>query len=376
MNSNNEMNKENLPDVNKTSENFCSYYEQDFNVNLVSRTDPKNSEKIDLPIHSNFNTKECLLNDHSLQEKGSNCDMEKCSQDIHSFLKKSEELLTTETIKSSETDLKEDQACENRKKRGPPKTILANQQKYLAILEREQRMTKKKDKKHVPTKSEWNNSTIRKNDNGVRRMIVGGKIKYFTTKKILEKNCSHLDLKKHESNNAKLIEEQTLVPPTITKKMELYREKIDVETSRKTNCIATKFGEKKIPSKYAKEMEKDVKKQTIKNVKNFSDLRRITTIQNLADNGQIDTNKVSIAELRKLRILQRKREQEEQKKNEANRRESIVQEILKNDKMSKFAKMVALKNLSVNSRRRWLLERKGEKKQNIDNIQDRNILNT
>ena len=52
---------------------------------------------------------------------------------------------------------------------------------------------------------------------------------------------------------------------------------------------------------------------------------------------------------------QRKREQHEQKKkSEANKKETAVQQIKNNEKMSKFAKLVAIKNLSVNSRNKKL----------------------
>ena len=108
---------------------------------------------------------------------------------------------------------------------------------------------------------------------------------------------------------------------------------------------------RRIPSKYAKQIENDVKKQTVKNAKNFTDLRRIRALQDIAPNTEIDVNKASIIELRKLRIEQRKREQAEQKKKcESNKRESAIQGILTNDKMTKFGKAIAIKNLSVNSR--------------------------
>ena len=115
--------------------------------------------------------------------------------------------------------------------------------------------------------------------------------------------------------------------------------------------IHNETANRKIPSKYAKEVEKDIKKQTVKNVKNFSDLRRIKAIQDINTDIDLDASKASIIELRKLRMEQRKKEQCESKKRaEANKRESAIQEILKNDKMSKFSKTVAIKNLSINSR--------------------------
>ena len=110
---------------------------------------------------------------------------------------------------------------------------------------------------------------------------------------------------------------------------------------------------KKIPSKYAKQIEKDVKQQTVKNIKNFSDLRRIKAMQDIDPDTNIDANKASIIELRKLRTEQRKRENAElQKRAKENKRESAIQEILRNDKMSKFGQTLAIKNLSINSRNR------------------------
>lgn len=108
---------------------------------------------------------------------------------------------------------------------------------------------------------------------------------------------------------------------------------------------------KRVPGKYAKQMENDVKKQTVKSIRNFSDLRRVRALQDIAPDTAIDANKASIVELRKIRIEQRKEEQlNQKKKSESNKRETAIQEILNNDKMSKFGKAVAIKNLSVNSR--------------------------
>jgi len=90
---------------------------------------------------------------------------------------------------------------------------------------------------------------------------------------------------------------------------------------------------------------------TVKNVKNFSDLRRVRALESITDDPNIDTNKASIGELRKLKVEQRKKDQlDAKKKLESNKKETAIQDILKNDKMSKFAKTVAIKNLSINSR--------------------------
>ena len=142
------------------------------------------------------------------------------------------------------------------------------------------------------------------------------------------------------------------IPSVIAKKMEQYKATIVKQNSilNKKNKMSSS---KKVPSKYAKQIEKDVKKQTVKNIRNFSDLRKIRALHDIKPDTEIDANKASIIELRKLRMEQRKKEQQElKKKSEMNKKDNAIQEILKNDKMSKFAKAVAIKNLSVNSRNR------------------------
>jgi hypothetical protein len=303
-----------------------------------------------------------------------------------------------------------------RKKRGMPKKFLENQKKYLEVLEKQQKMKgNQKDKKNNQLKGNKNkdisepvkNTTII--PEGTRRVIVAGKVKYIpivnsqnntitlnknnvinaggaeydnddnidipifkkqnknsildnnqttteeNNKKIPSKN-SHNETK--EINNLmKIISlddtapETKKIPSSILKKMEIHKATMakQAQIPNKKNTLNVK----KIPSKYAKQMENDVKKQTVKNIRNFSDLRRIRALQDIPADSNIDTNRASINELRKLRVEQRKKEQTEMKKrNESNKRESAIQEILKNDKMSKFAKTVAIKNLSVNSRNR------------------------
>ena len=360
-----------------------------------------------------------------------------------------------------------------RKKRGLPKTMLANQQKYFEALERQQKMiNSKKDKKKVQNNKKNKNNiqdTSKKqpiiNPAGTRRVIVAGKVKYLPIKSETEpmqnvdtvkktqtvvnsktmtkftmptKKSSLISNKQKASNTIKIIDvndddsndeiipvfkatkptkqpmtqsskqsnkqlakvsketketipskilqndSKTTVKPTpksqaieklsklfaadnndeltepakkipssIAIKMATHKANMakQIPSSRK-NKQALTLG-KKVPSKYAKQIENDVKKQTVKNVRNFSDLRRIKALQDINADTQIDANKASIIELRKLRTEQRKKDQEDQRKrNESNKRENAIQEILRNDKMSKFAKTVAIKNLSVNSRNR------------------------
>ncbi|AGC02123.1 hypothetical protein H012_gp332 [Acanthamoeba polyphaga moumouvirus] len=341
-----------------------------------------------------------------------------------------------------------------KKKRGPPKSILANQQKYLEILEKQNRMLNKNKKinNQKNQKEEMPKNKVN-TDGPKRRVIIGGKVKYLPISKnenneqdkqvlimredekllseteisnILPNNLGKNNQEKdnHEKNNLEknnleknnvdengveennpeendikmevikkrrpmsmnkfsktgvnnnnimdnkentkeitdnITETERKIPSAIAKKMEMHAAKQAKEANlpgrKKSNT-------KKIPSKYAKQMENDVKKQTVRNVKSFSDLRRIKTLQDISSGDLQDTNKASMTELRKLRMEQKKREQAElRKRAEENKRESAIQEILKNDKMSKFAQVVAIKNLSVNSRnrRRNVLQNKADK---------------
>ncbi|BCS83359.1 hypothetical protein QLL95_gp0764 [Cotonvirus japonicus] len=277
-----------------------------------------------------------------------------------------------------------------RKKR-IPKKILDNQIKYLETIEKQNRMTGKKNKSNIiDTKNAQNLSNIKSTNTftktpGTRRVMIAGKIRYLPIKteetikpvitivpepipeivddldhnKKLKSDIkpdvkpdikSDIELNKPEikhdpENRVKRI------PTGIAKNMEKYNLKMEKERSM-SNTNKKNIRTKKIPSKYARHIENDIKRQSVKNVKNFSDLRRIKAIQNLEPEIGIDTNKASILELRKLRVDQRKREQaEHRKKLEENKKESAVQEIL-NSGMSRFSKMVAIKNLSVNSRNR------------------------
>lgn len=210
-----------------------------------------------------------------------------------------------------------------RPKRAIPKKILANQQKYLELLEKQNNMKLKKNKK-----ADKNKKTEIKEQLSVRRINVAGKIKYIPI-----------------SNND-------------TKKISTPIENTDISVTETQNIPKLNSIEKspdlyinhKIPIKYAKIIEKQVKKATEKNVKNFKDLRRIKALNDINLDNKLDVTKASILELRKLRSEQRKKEQLELKNSKVTKKESKIQEILSNDKLSKFSKVVAINNLSINSR--------------------------
>ena len=237
-------------------------------------------------------------------------------------------------------------------------------------------------------------------DPGTRRVIVGGKVKYIPIKSaevaqetvatpatasaqpVKTVNTFKLDIssrvdkllmeeENEEAIGAEIIQSKK-IPAGLMKKMQqhqktkeaLIQNKPSKDSGSKSNRTGSgsksgskshQFGSKsgstgRTPSKYAKYIENEVKKQTIRNVRTFTDLRKIKEMQNLDIN--MDPNKVSIHELRKLSLEKRKKDAKEKKKlAEANKKESAVQAILSDDKMNKFSKMVRIKNLSVNSRR-------------------------
>lgn len=355
--------EEEIVDQIPTTENYCEHNNESDNIdenisvpNEIEYIDE--SDNIDEDVDINGDVDNIDEDIHLLNEEDVDI-----NEDIHllnEFDRTNQEPSKPKTIEQAP-----------RAKRGLPKTMLANQQKYLEALEKQQRMiTSKKEK----NKSGKNKSTKNKKSKpepakivsstipqpGMRRVIVAGKVKYLPIKvnsdeEIDETGDEPVDepIRPIRSIISKDIEpvKNTIskpLPSAIQRKMELHKAALTMATSKNKNAPA-----KKIPSKYAKQMENDVKKQTVKNIKNFSDLRRLKAIQDLSPDINIDTNKASIIELRKLKVEQRKMEQAAQKKRaETNKRETAVQEILKNDKMSKFAKTVAIKNLSVNSRNR------------------------
>jgi len=212
-----------------------------------------------------------------------------------------------------------DQVPEQRPKRGIPKTILANQQKYLLVLEKQQKMidmNKKNKQGNSKKKTVVSKTPV---ESKVTRRIIGGKIKNI----------------------------QCIEPLEINKKIFIKEEEVECKLTHNVP-VSSAMGHR-IPHKYAKHMENEVKKNTIKNVKSFSDLRRITEMQHI--DVEINTSRMTVVEMRKLNSEKRQRDMADQKLKQTNQRETLVQNILKNDKLSKFSKLVAIKNISANSRR-------------------------
>jgi len=355
-----------------------------------------------------------------------------------------------------------------------PKSILANQQKFLEALERQKRMQTKKDKnsknsrngknaknskndkKSKTNKKSTNNQVTSYNDSSAmakRRVIVAGKVKYIPVKETavdstvtstdmdLGVTSTDMDLgvastntigsksnlksgvKSNSKSNSKsndndptilmnsrktsgttpeatehissrvtnqsksttkdpdnLTETLTYVnssvantnnntltdanaetamekklPSGLAKKMNIFntmQAKLNANNANKNKFAKGSGSNKKIPKKYAERIENAIRNQTIKNVKNFAELRKVKAMQDITTDPGIDLTKASIMELKRLKAEQRRKENLDNKKRDEGKKESVIQEILSNDKMSKFSKMVAIKNLQVNSRNR------------------------
>ena len=261
----------------------------------------------------------------------------------------------------------------NKRKRGIPKTLLQNQEKYMEVLKKQQMMKKGKNikkKKDIKTNKKMDNIKLNYvNTENMRRLIVAGKVKYFPISENEIPTITHNNIKMMDKKINTMIENTNIQNSEQNNEIENINNRISNNLAKENKKTPIKYTEqieknikrkmnknnssksKKIPMKYAEQIEKDVKKQTIKNIRDFKDLRRIKAIENITVDSDFDPNKASIKELRKLRIEQRNNEQENiKKKLDANKRGSAVQEILNNDKMSKFAKTVAIKNLSAGSR--------------------------
>jgi len=253
-------------------------------------------------------------------------------------------------------------------KRRIPKKILENQMKYMEALEKQQKMKNPSKNKTVCKKTVAEVDSVEPADKtGMIRMVVNGRVKYIPINKESESSeIIPVDtplLKTKESAFVKensMIQPQKLVPqgetpPLKTSGLIPSRETPPLktsglipsrETTRKSNQDKP---HNRMPERYAKQIEKDVKKTTIQNVKSFSDLRRIKAMEDLQIDTNVDINKVSMNELRRMKMEQKKKDILSDK-NKQSKRESAVQNIMSDEKMSKFSKMIAVNNLAVNSR--------------------------
>ncbi|AGF85134.1 hypothetical protein QJ854_gp648 [Moumouvirus goulette] len=188
-----------------------------------------------------------------------------------------------------------------KKRRGPPKSILANQQKYLEILEKQNRMSSKNKKINNQKIQKEEIPKVKNNIDGPkRRVIIGGKVKYLPVNKNeqIEQDKQPLIIKEDEkllseteisnilpnrkNNNTDDINDNTYDNNNTDEndiKMEVIKKRRPVGMNKftKTNEIKNNNVqienkqeklennqeiERKIPSSIAKKMEMHAAKQT------------------------------------------------------------------------------------------------------------------
>jgi hypothetical protein len=296
------------------------------------------------------------------------------------------DIIHTDDEKKFEEEMNENIQSESLKREKKiPKSILLGQQKYLEQKEREMKMKDGKKAKNQKTHKKdvvESKTSLNSANSTMKRVFIGGKLKYIPVlqqdhtdsekKDINEQKDKNEILNKINSNNLlnqmlvkeekeeeeeKGLQQKSSNKPMLKKQLEAHTINKDNSQQKMLREAGVRFNDKhsldskstRVPVKYAKTIEDEIKKKTIKNVKTFSDLKKIHEMQNLDING--DPSKISIVELRKLNLEKKRKEFEENKQKMENKKESAVQSILNDEKMSKFSKMVKIKNLANNNRR-------------------------
>lgn len=256
------------------------------------------------------------------------------SEDTQTDESQLEEKNNDQLEQDNEEETKVDEPVQ--RKRGMPKGLLAKQQAYQQVLERQQKL-KGKSNGHKNVDVTANNPVRKKVITGGRKVNINGVIRIVKDTK-------------HEPETA-VIEEtnEQEIKKSDEQEIKKSEQEIQTETETKTKRITT--GSKRIPPKYAKNFEQRIKDEAIKKAKNFSELRRIKTMQSIdSSDVDIDITKATMQDLRKQKTLQRKKEMAEEKKRNETKKSSPTQIIMDDPNMSKLSKHIAIKNLSANSR--------------------------
>lgn len=266
-------------------------------------------------------------------------------------------------VQTPQTDIannNDNQAQRQPQSKRIPKHILEGQRKHQEMIEKQQKAIKPKAaaKKVAVTPAAQPNSNV-----GMKRVFVGGTFKYVPVNANVPSTPPSNRLAPTTTASVTQVSRNVdsepeprakPLPTLLSKKLEQYQAKLEKErenlSTRSNTSNNREKGQRRVPARFAKQMEDEVKKRTMQSVKTFSDLRRIKAMEDL-DTSNIDTTRTTIIEMRKLKAEQRRREQSEaQKRIENNKFESAVQKIKNDEKLSQFAKTLKIKNLSVNSR--------------------------
>lgn len=226
-----------------------------------------------------------------------------------------------------------------REKRGIPKSMLANQKKYQDALDRQQAMGKKANQK--PTVSVSTTETTLQPRQATRRIVVGGRVRHIPI--VASPPEKFTTMPATPVAQAPTVDTPDATTPTETIPESVHQEPSTPGFSRKPS--------RRIPQKFALQNEMDIKKKTISNVKTFAELRKVATMQTLNPTDSMDITKASIAELRKLKLEQRKQEQEaHRRQQETTKNDSVLKNIMGDENLSQYGKLLAIKKLSAGNR--------------------------
>lgn len=323
--------------------------------NLDVKSDPKDSSSV-----SDFEDMDILSisDEQNDKENIEQNDKQNDKQNIDQYIEENKDDVKVE-YQNDDIEIPTVQAKEPKKKE-LPKSLLNAKKKYEEMLEKKN----KNGKKMVNSKEEPKKvSVIKQQPPNTRRVLVAGKVKYLPIKNSDTQNSEpdKTDISSKETPRPDEIDTREVIITDTVEIDEVPVEKIKIQKLQKPSKVSdsdkkSKYGGRRIPARYAKKIESDIKKQAVKNAKNINDLRRVKTMQDIIPDPSIDLNKASFIELRKIRTEQRKAENFQKQKELQNKRETAIEEIMKNDKLSKFAKLVAIKNLSVTSRHKKAFE--------------------
>jgi hypothetical protein len=124
------------------------------------------------------------------------------------------------------------------------------------------------------------------------------------------------------------------------------------EKKRASIAMANANKKTKIPPKYANVIQQNIKEKTLKNVRNINDLRKLKE----ADGVQIsNVQSATMEQIRQLKMQHKAKEREVAKKNQEmieNSRETKIEKIMNDSKMTQLGKLLAINSMSADSRRR------------------------
>ena len=213
-------------------------------------------------------------------------------------------------------------------------------QKYTEKLEKQEQMIQSaKNKNSVNTKNNINRRSIKgKNDEKTS-------INQSRNARIAENKEERIQIlrEKMKENEDKIVTRADTIPsPKISRHKWAERAEVEKNTTRTAEPVG------QIPHRYLRQMHEEQKDSHIKNVKSFSELRKVKAAENLGLDPR-QTN-ATLHDLRKLKAERTKELRLNNTNNTSTEQNNDLNRIMGDKNMSKFAKAIALKKISPSKR--------------------------